>query len=302
VYSYNIYALNVQSDIDFPILTQCARTENCDLKISLGETLEKLEGEDVLARVKNQSSPREFLITNPIANFHVTNGNKIQVEVKDENEWAFIRHYLLSRCMAIVSCQRGWLPIHGSAIRVRDKAVLFVGNSGVGKSTVASFFVKRGYGFVSDDICVVKKKEEGDFHLFPAYPNIRLWKDAIELVSETSFRIGGNVRRGIEKFNVNHNSSFDSSPLPISHIYFLRISQGKQSYLQSIDKTQALFNLMGFTYSNGQMKGIGSQGAHFFTFSHLLKNIKMKTVYRSPFEQEPEQLISLVEQSFLDNE
>ena len=129
-----------------------------------------------------------------------------------------------------------------------------------------------------------------------------MWQDTIEMVSEPTFKIGGKVRVGIEKFNVNPNISFDGTPLNISHIYFLRLSQKKNSDIQSIDKIQALFKLLEHTYAKGQMKGIGGQENQFSVFSHFLKNVKMKVVNRSSHEQNPEQLIRLIERDFIDNE
>lgn len=299
MFYYRAYNLNIISEIEIPLLPIIELMDIPDLKIILGKTPEKLMGGDVLAKVSNQSRPGEFLLTNPIANFYITDGKKVVVEVKDDHEWAFIRHYLLSRGMAVIARQRGWLPIHGSAIQVNGKAVIFAGNSGAGKSTTASFFVKKGYGFVADDICIFKKNEDNNYHVFPAYPNIRMWEDTIEMVGQDSFQVGENVRRGIQKFNVNPQIPFDLAPLSVSHIYFIHRSQKKINEVESLTKADALFCLLEHTYAKGQMDGMGGHKEQFEVFSYLLKDVKMKSVHRSLHSKSPETLIELIEHDFL---
>lgn len=296
---YQIYSLKVASAIEFPILQPADRFDVIDLEIRLGETPEKLTGDNVLVKVKNQSRPGEFLMTNPVANFYITDGTKIIVEVKDKSEWSFIQHHLLTKCMAVIARQRGWLPIHSSAVSINGKAVLFVGNSGAGKSTTASFLVKRGYSFVADDICILSKNGNDSYHLSPAYPNIRLWKDSIAMVGQDTFEIKEKVMGNIEKFNVDPQILFDPTPIPISHIYFIRLSQNKHDSLEQINKVEGLFYLLEHTYSKPQMQGMGGYKDQFETFSHLLKNIKIKIANRSLHNHTPENMIDLIENDLL---
>ena len=60
MFIYQLYNLEVHSDIELPILTPIEKSENCTLKICLGETPEKLEGDDVVVGVKNTSRPGEY--------------------------------------------------------------------------------------------------------------------------------------------------------------------------------------------------------------------------------------------------
>ena len=53
------------------------------------------------------------------------------------------------------------ISIHGSFVDVYGVGVLFVGNSGIGKSEVALDLVERGHRLVADDIIILTKKGEG---------------------------------------------------------------------------------------------------------------------------------------------
>ena len=46
-------------------------------------------------------------------------------------------------------------PLHGSAVTIGDRALLILGHSGAGKSTIAAGLRDRGFGFVTDDACAI---------------------------------------------------------------------------------------------------------------------------------------------------
>jgi HPr kinase/phosphorylase len=53
------------------------------------------------------------------------------------------------------------LTVHGSLVDVYGVGILFVGNSGIGKSEVALDLVERGHRLVGDDVIIFTKKGEG---------------------------------------------------------------------------------------------------------------------------------------------
>ncbi len=63
-----------------------------------------------------------------------------------------VRVYLLGTCMGALLMLRRMLPLHGSAVVIDGRAYSFLGDSGVGKSTLAAALVHRGYPFLSDDV------------------------------------------------------------------------------------------------------------------------------------------------------
>lgn len=53
------------------------------------------------------------------------------------------------------------MRVHGSVVAVGNEAVLFIGGSGSGKSTVALEMVAYGAGLVSDDQVILRKSGAG---------------------------------------------------------------------------------------------------------------------------------------------
>jgi len=52
------------------------------------------------------------------------------------------------------------LSIHGSFVDVYGVGILFVGNSGIGKSEIALDLIERGHRLVADDVVILTKKAE----------------------------------------------------------------------------------------------------------------------------------------------
>lgn len=71
------------------------------------------------------------------------------------------------------------LVLHASAVRVGDRAVAFVGSSGMGKSTLAAALCDLGCGLVSDDLLRV----DGGL-VYPGGTENRLRESARELASD----------------------------------------------------------------------------------------------------------------------
>jgi len=76
-------------------------------------------------------------------------------------------HCVIPALFEILSAH-GVEPVHASAVARSDRALLFIGRSGSGKSTMARALLACGYGFVSDD-------------------RVLLWRRGDELLAHTSF-------------------------------------------------------------------------------------------------------------------
>jgi hypothetical protein len=85
--------------------------------------------------------------------------------------------YLLGPVLAFVLRLKGRVPLHASAVVVRDRALLFVGDAGAGKSTTAAAFATLGHAVLSDDIVAVMQTARGPAAC-PAYPRLSLWADS----------------------------------------------------------------------------------------------------------------------------
>ena len=78
--------------------------------------------------------------------------------------------------------RQGKLVLHASAVEVNDSALVFVGVSGRGKSTLATSFSHDGYALIVDDGLVVELAGTQSMAL-PGEHSVRLWRDSEQLLA-----------------------------------------------------------------------------------------------------------------------
>jgi len=104
-----------------------------------------------------------------------------------------IRHLLLDQVIPRMLGQRGHLILHASAITTaRGISIAFVGDSGWGKSTLASAFFEDGATLLTDD-CLLIVPEDAVVKAIPNYCGIRLFRDSADAVFGTSMAVTGAV-------------------------------------------------------------------------------------------------------------
>ena len=92
-------------------------------------------------------------------------------------------HYLLDHVLPRALHLMGKSPLHATAVTTSVGVLAFVGETGMGKSTIAAAFASLGSSLVSDD-CLVLHEQEGRILAVPSYAGLRLYAD----VSETLFQ------------------------------------------------------------------------------------------------------------------
>ena len=112
-------------------------------------------------------------------------GSTIECRVASDIPPATIRHYFLDQVLPRVLSQAGRMVLHASAVETPAGAIVFLGASGSGKSTVAAGFGRLGYPVLADDCVLVDAKADG-FVGLPTYTGVRLWPDVVESLYGTS--------------------------------------------------------------------------------------------------------------------
>jgi hypothetical protein len=82
--------------------------------------------------------------------------------------------YLLGQALSFALVRRGFEPLHATAVVVDGEAVVFLGQSGFGKSTLAASFLDAGYQVLTDDLLVLHERA-GGLVAHPGPPWIKLF-------------------------------------------------------------------------------------------------------------------------------
>jgi len=85
--------------------------------------------------------------------------------------------YALGPVIAIALHLRGAVLLHAATAVMKAKAVLFAGDGGSGKSTIAAVLSRSGFAILSDDITEVQGVDP--FWALASIPALRLWPDIV---------------------------------------------------------------------------------------------------------------------------
>jgi hypothetical protein len=119
--------------------------------------------------------------------------------------------------------RQGSLPLHAGAVVVDGEAVLVVGESGMGKSSLLCSLVAQGWPLLSDDFVTVSL-HEGQPVAASAYPQMRMWPETIERFIGSAdpyptVFVGGRKRR----VPVGESwGRFLAGQYPVTRIYLLQ--------------------------------------------------------------------------------
>jgi hypothetical protein len=158
----------------------------------------------------------EFVNIASVAQFHIRGGREIIVSLKPGVTSDLVRVLLSGRIMAYLLRQRGWLPLHASAVRVKNEAVLFVAPVGRGKSTTAAAFFAKGFPVLSDDVAPVRLVS-GKIILCCGEARLRLCED-----SAKAFRTLDPAATTVyDKHQFYLPDSKSDQLLPVARVYIL---------------------------------------------------------------------------------
>ncbi|OPX87437.1 MAG: hypothetical protein A4E53_02481 [Pelotomaculum sp. PtaB.Bin104] len=291
-YRYKIFDLHIASDLLLPeLLTAIDTPDTPDVCISFG----KVPVDITIAVKKTEScqiAKNQFLFRVPgVGCYYVTNGNCIIVEPSDQAKEVFVRLFLLGTAFGALLMQRGILPIHGSAMVINGRCVIFTGVSGAGKSTLLAAFRKRGYSFLTDDVAAVTVDADGVAWVHSSYPQQKLWRDSAETMgvdtaSLTPFYIGVNK----DKFAVPVHKGFWQSPVPLVAVYELEAERCRDVTIRPLAGIDKLAVLMSHTYRPWLIDGLGLKAAHFKQCVAVARQVAVSRLTR------PEGMFSVDEQ------
>ena len=261
LHRYTAYGLRVQSPIALPFVpASSAPHHEPDVTIHVGAVPLALPA-PVDKRGHWQSAPGAFLLNvDGVARYLVRAGRNILVEPRGGGD-RDVAVFLAGSVLAALLQQRGVVTLHASAIETPAGAVLFLGRSGDGKSSLLAAMVQRGHAMLADDVTGVILDSGGRPTALSAFPCARLWADALdELGWQAPTR--GRVQKGLEKY-LAPVGRFRATPLAVRAAYMLTPSPGSGIEIEPCTRHTAFERLLKYTYRRRYLSGLGQRPAHF---------------------------------------
>jgi hypothetical protein len=165
-----------------------------------------------------------------------------------------IEHLYLDQVLPRVLAQQGRLVLHGSLVQLQGGQVVgFVGDTGLGKSTLAAAFYRRGAQMLTDDSFILQLSSERVL-VIPGYPSLRLWPDMSEaLLGDLSDSQQTTMAHYSEKIRIvldNTSQPPFDSPLFMQSLYVLSTDETDAIKISaSQSPPEALLALMSTSFS-----------------------------------------------------
>ncbi len=226
--NYLAFGLVIQCDIDLSDMLPISYHTDVDLVIS-AKTIESKSYQKTQVYRKNTQAeivvePQAVYLHWPAtATFKISDGKTIDYHSYTNEDQEF-KLFLFSEAIGIILLQRDLFVLHASATQINGKGHIFLGEPGAGKSTTAAAFWQAGHTVLTDDLAVLKIHDNEVF-LFPAFPQIKIWRSALAGL-DIDFTGLRSSFEGREKFLIQQEIElFNQKPVKVSQINILNLDE-----------------------------------------------------------------------------
>lgn len=273
MFSYYAYGLGIHSEIAIPEFIAGSSSQDVTIRVDKKAALRDYLPTEVIEQPWALSLAREKAIVyvKETGLFIIDNGKQIVFVPAPEAIEQLARFYIVGTVMAILLYQRQFLVLHGSVIDFDGEAVIFLGNSGDGKSSTAAAMSAAGYNLVNDDVAPVTI-EDRQIILQPGFPQIKMSRATAHALNY-DFDTLPLIHPQEEKRGYRPQHSFSRSPLKVKRIYVLEY--GADFASTPIDASKAVMELS--RHSRPTTLYHQGDALHFFQCANLVKE---QPIYR----------------------
>lgn len=218
--TYNIFGLVIESELPFPHWPKHSTGSEPHVFIKHGTISREWDQRTPSERWYLVDGNQVFIRINAVGRFLISNGDSVIFEPggnSPHEAWLYVEGVITG---AILHQRRIW-PLHGSAVLRPDGCVAaFIGQRGIGKSTLLFELQNRGHAVVADDIAAITFDSSGQPIVHPGFPQGKLCVDAVE-----NFGLDVNQLNPLltsqNKFAVKFEKLFSQTQRPLAEIFVL---------------------------------------------------------------------------------
>ncbi|MEL6927310.1 MAG: hypothetical protein AAFO95_01590 [Cyanobacteria bacterium J06600_6] len=273
MFSYYAYGLGINSEIEIPefITRDCPPdiTLTIDRDTSIADHIPEAAIEQAWAM--HVSRDKGLVYVQDTGLYIITDGNKIVFIPASGVTQEMVGFYAVGTVMSILLYQRKFLVLHGSVLNVEGEAVIFLGNSGDGKSTIAAALHSAGYKLINDDVAPVTLGEQ-PASLQPGFPQIKMSLETSQALGY-DFESLPMIHPRSDKRGYRPKENFSHLPLNIRRIYVL----GYGTEFSSTPIKSSLATMEVSRHSRPTTLYHKGDALHFFQCANLVKE---QTIYR----------------------
>jgi hypothetical protein len=245
MHKYEAYGLIIHSELILPeLIPSVESSPDVVIRIgSLNSSIANVSDDGTHFVLTPQLS---WLYWEAVGTFRIRGGREIVIDPIPETTEEIIRLPLLGTVIAVLLHQRGDLVLHGSAVAIQDHAVVFVGNKGKGKSTMAAALYRRGYPLIADDVVAIRFDiDDQKPYLSPGFPQMKLWPESAKQLG-SSFADFSPIYPDADKLACRAEKQFITASSPLRRIYVLE--QDETPSIRPLPHQAAFIELIRHSY------------------------------------------------------
>lgn len=278
MYTYTAYGLNISSSLKLPELVE-SNFESEDVIIRFA----KLESSPLGASTEYYSFAAEeegmYLFWQEIGTILISEGREIIIDPVLDRDESRLRLFILGAAMGTLLHQRGYTVLHASAVSIAGKAVVFTADKRRGKSTMAAALHHRGHHLIADDVVAIDFKIENKPMIYPAFPQLKLWPDAVSHLGKNPNDLP-QLTKSMEKRDYLPKQDFVRHPLVLKQIFVL--GQSSQIEIKPLAPQEIIFYLLRNTYITRFGSSLLKPGdtSYLFKLTKLAQKVSVKHLLR----------------------
>jgi hypothetical protein len=219
-----------------------------DISIGAGTSLSEQDVNSLSGRAcKSLDEDGALFIWPNEATYHVENGNRVLISPHCAPRHSLWELSLLGPIHCALLHQRGHFPLHGCTVEKDGKAYVFLAHSTIGKSTLAANLCHRGYGFLGDDIALIKEDSEGRWLAYPSTPTLKLDREWVKALGWSGVTLS-DAYPAISKLRVDMRSVYRAEPLFIGGIFILE-ENSQLSLSSRLSAADAYIEILRYTHT-----------------------------------------------------
>ena len=281
-YYYRVYGLNIESTIEIPEFEVIDDISKYSIDVNLTYGTVNSEIKDLIERrhFSNFKKMNMWFYIKEVGIFHIFNGDTVIIEPCKDADLNMVKIYIMGSVLGMVLLQKNIVAIHGGGIVIDGKGCIFTGDKGAGKSTISTALRKKGYKFISDDVCSINCGDINKINYGFGYQ--KLCEDAMT-------KLGYDVKKykpfrgdlNENKYIVSAFDEFIKEEVPLKAIFELAVEDVEKIEIKEIVGADKIKNIVAnifrvdILYYSG-----GLEPLYFRKCLEIAKNIKYYKITR----------------------
>ncbi len=289
-YYYSAYGLTILSEIPIRELQPSSDNRKPQVTIKWQQKNHFTVFEEEKPWVFNVEGNRASLYFKDVGLFLVTLPGAIEIQPALGVSLRMIERYLSNLVLAVLLYLRGCLVFHASACKVPNfGAILIVGDTGAGKSTLALGAHCKGLSFMTDDVAALSFTGS-KINVLPSYPRLKTTPKVAEIL-QLPKKLLEPVDVKSEELYLKNTDSSALTPAPLRALFFLRT--GAERSLTRVVKKELMLECIRNTIPTRLLQQPGNID-HFNQCSTLAVKIPAYSLVRTSDLYSLDSLVSLV--------